>query len=85
VSNVRESLPSFLLNAFLHPSHLQLMEQPTPPFKRKLPQLDFLQLHPLLWRAEVGVLFGSIFTESALGMTLGANARGLRDSLCLQV
>jgi len=27
-------LPSFLPYVFLHPSHLQLTEQPTPPFKK---------------------------------------------------
>lgn len=37
IHNLRADLPSFLPYAFLHPSHLQLIEQPTPPFKRKPP------------------------------------------------
>lgn len=31
--NLKANSPSFLPNAFLQPSHLQLMEHPTPPFK----------------------------------------------------
>ena len=35
-----EAKPSFLPNAFSHPSQLQFMEQPTPPYKIKVSESD---------------------------------------------
>lgn len=143
MSSIALHSPSFLPNAFLQPSHLQLIEHPTPPFKRK-PNVnkikqDFISKQNMLrgkpdsihsifsgsliscsctlfyvvqklescWippasennfyrldcsstskknREELTYfLTPSSGTESELLITFGANASGLRDSICLRV
>lgn len=135
--------PSFLPNAFLQPSHLQFMEHPTPPLKRrkihcqpttrskeKKRKLHILgSIHSISWGIRIScscILFcgakkqgcwwghpardvANKFSfntcvrvrqtrkcwkahtppisdgESEVLITLGANARGFLDSICLRV